>query len=412
MSADHDAGTRLTPANLFFLWFGAAVSVAEILTGGYLADLGLTRGLWAIFLGHVVGTVLLALGGIIGGRERLPSIRSTRISFGRQGSYLISVVNILQLLGWTAVMIVEGGRAINTVTTALWGMDHPAVAAVAIGAFIGLWVFIGVRGFKWLNTVAVALLLGLTVVLSWTLLNRPMPAEAASAVGAFGVGFELSIIMPLSWFPLIADYTSLAEPRKGSWLAPFVGYFIGSCWMYAIGMLAALLTGSADPTGMMIGAGLGLVALLIVGLSTITTTFLDVWSAAESSLNILPNLSRRWTAVGFAVAGTALALVFPIENYIDFLYILGSVFSPLISILLCDYFLMKWDSRHKAADPVAMVSLVAGIAFYYAVKNAAIVVGPTLTTIGVTLVLHVLLRTLQRLAAGMPMAEGLRRFIS
>jgi purine-cytosine permease-like protein len=34
---------------------------------------------------------------------------STRISFGKQGSYLISVINILQLVGWTAIMIIEGG---------------------------------------------------------------------------------------------------------------------------------------------------------------------------------------------------------------------------------------------------------------------------------------------------------------
>ncbi|MBE0557480.1 MAG: cytosine permease, partial [Proteobacteria bacterium] len=80
----------LSGVNLFFLWFGAAVSVAEILTGGYLAELGAVKGFWAIILGHLAGTLLLVLAGLIGFRERLPAIMSTRISFGKQGSYLIS----------------------------------------------------------------------------------------------------------------------------------------------------------------------------------------------------------------------------------------------------------------------------------------------------------------------------------
>ncbi len=33
------------------IWFGAALSIAEIMTGTYLAPLGLTQGLYAIILG-------------------------------------------------------------------------------------------------------------------------------------------------------------------------------------------------------------------------------------------------------------------------------------------------------------------------------------------------------------------------
>ncbi len=77
--------TSLNGINLFFLWFGAAVSVAEILTGGYLAELGAARGISAILLGHLAGTLLLVLAGFIGFREKVPAIMSTRISFGKQG---------------------------------------------------------------------------------------------------------------------------------------------------------------------------------------------------------------------------------------------------------------------------------------------------------------------------------------
>jgi len=389
--------TQLSGINLFFLWFGASVSVAEILTGGYLAELGAAKGLWAILLGHLAGTLLLVLAGLIGFREKLPAIMSTRISFGKQGSYLISVINILQLVGWTAIMIIEGGTAMNVIAVALWQFDHPTLTSCLVGALVGFWVFWGVKGFKRINTLAVGLLLILTVVMSWVVFAHPAAAaEAVKQRGAFGMGFELSIIMPLSWFPLISDYTSLARTKKGALIAPFFGYFIGSCWMYVIGMAGGLLSGSPDPAKIMLAANLGLTALAILGLSTITTTFLDVYSAGISLINIFPKVNDRIAAVGFTVIGTAIALIFPIERYIDFLYILGSVFAPLIAILLSDYFILKCDNRERRADAVATFSLVAGIAFYYLIKAQELPVGSTLSTIVFTAALHYILRRWRR----------------
>lgn len=384
---------QLSFANLFFLWFGAAVSVAEILTGGLLAELGLEKALWANVLGHLAGTVLLVLAGTIGFRERLPAIMSTRISFGRQGSWLISGINVLQLVGWTAWMVLLGGGALNGLTTQLWGFDHQALLSALVGACIAFWVFLGIRGFKWLNMVAVSLLLVLTVVLSWVLLTRPDALADAGGQGAFHFGFEMAIIMPLSWFPLISDYTSMARSRTAAWLAPLLGYFFGSCWMYGIGILGALHSGSFDPAQMMLAANLGLAALGVIGLSTITTTFLDVYSAAVSTLNVFPKLDRRWASVFFAALGTVLALFVPITQYEWFLYMLGSVFAPLIAILLTDYYLLGADRRETAWDPAATLSLALGVALYYQLQPYGLVVGPTLVTILCTAVLHLGVRS-------------------
>jgi putative hydroxymethylpyrimidine transporter CytX len=387
---------QLSFANLFFLWFGAAVSVAEILTGGLLADLGLERAMWANVLGHLAGTSLLVLAGWIGFRERLPAIMSTRISFGRQGSWLISGINVLQLLGWTAWMVLLGGGALNSLTTQLWGFDHQAVLSAVVGACIAFWVFLGVRGFKWLNMVAVSLLLVLTVVLSWVLLNRPGALTGGAGPGEFHFGFEMAIIMPLSWFPLIADYTSMSRTRTASWLAPLLGYLFGSCWMYGIGILGALHSGSFDPAQMMLAANLGLAALAVIGLSTITTTFLDVYSAAVSTLNVFPKLDRRWTSVFFAAVGTVLAMFVPITEYEWFLYLLGSIFAPLIAVLLTDYFILRTDRRDSAWDPAATLSLALGVALYYQLKPYGLVVGPTLVTILGTCLLHLTVRGLAK----------------
>ena len=65
---------RVSSFSLFILWFGAAISIAEIYTGALLAPLGFIKGVQAIILGHVIGAVLLGLAGLIGAQQRIPAI--------------------------------------------------------------------------------------------------------------------------------------------------------------------------------------------------------------------------------------------------------------------------------------------------------------------------------------------------
>ena len=58
------------------IWFGAAVSIAEILTGTYFAPLGFNKGLLAIIIGHIIGCAKLFLAGLIGGKVRKSSMET------------------------------------------------------------------------------------------------------------------------------------------------------------------------------------------------------------------------------------------------------------------------------------------------------------------------------------------------
>ena len=67
------------------IWFGAGVSIAEILTGTYFSSLGFGRGLAAILVGHVIGCIMLFLAGVIGGTSRKSAMETTKSSFGSKG---------------------------------------------------------------------------------------------------------------------------------------------------------------------------------------------------------------------------------------------------------------------------------------------------------------------------------------
>ena len=385
--------TTLSGFGLFALWFGAAVSMAEIFTGGLLAPLGFEQGLKAILLGHLIGGLILILGGYIGAKSKLPAIMSTRISFGHYGSYLFSLLNVLQLIGWTAVMIISGGRAANELGVALFGFDSINTWAIAIGIFIGLWIWLGKVGFQKLNVVAVVLLFVLTLILCGVVFKEGNILLAAPTDEiSFGAALELSIIMPLSWLPLISDYTRFAKSRKSGLVGSFMGYFIGSSLMYAIGLAIALYAKDASVGSMMMTLNLGFAALGIVLLSTITTTFLDAYSAGVTFTNIFPQMSERKIAFSMAVIGLLVAIFTPIEQYETFLYAIGSVFGPLFAILLSDYFIFKKEQIEPSLSlhVGALIVWAIGVGLYYWFMTFDLPLGSTLPTMLATSMIFII----------------------
>jgi len=376
------------------LWFGASISIAEILTGGLLAPIGFKNGLIAIIVGHLIGTTILVLGGIIGTEERLPSITSTRISFGLYGSYLFSILNVLQLIGWTAVMIISGARSVNQITKILWSFDNITVWSLLIGALICLWIVIGKKGWKKLNLIAVSFLFILTIVLSTVVFrNSELFTKIPTGEITFGTAIELNVIMPLSWLPLIADYTRYANRKRDGAIGSYAGYFIGSSWMYIIGLGAAIVAENPDPSAMMLAANLGIAALGIIVLSTVTTTFLDAYSAGVTFLNILPKLDERKVAIAMGIIGTFVAVVMPIEQYENFLYAIGSVFAPLFAVLLTDYFIIKKNRKLQENLLInwgATIVWIIGIVLYYQFRKIDFVVGTTVPVMIITSIIYCL----------------------
>ncbi len=180
------------------IWFGAAVSIAEILTGTYFAPLGFAKGLLAILIGHVIGCTMMFAAGVIGGKLRLSSMETTKVSFGRYGALFFAAINVLQLVGWTAIMIYDGAAATNEIFGA-----GSYVWDIVIGGLILLWIAVGIRNLGIISQISTAALFILTIVLS-VVIFRGNAAEAAAAADeslSFGAAVELAVAMPLSWLP-------------------------------------------------------------------------------------------------------------------------------------------------------------------------------------------------------------------
>ena len=364
------------------IWFGAGVSIAEIITGTYFAPLGFGKGLLAVIIGHIIGCTMLFLAGLIGGRTRKSAMETVKMSFGSKGGIFFSALNVLQLVGWTAIMIYDGALAADGIFSAgrwLW--------CLVIGGLIILWILIGINNLGKVNTVAMAALFILTLILCKIIFFDGSELPVSDESMSFGAAVELSVAMPLSWLPLISDYTREAEKPVAATAVSAVVYGVISCWMYAIGMGAAIFTAESDIAQIMVKAGLGIAGLLIVVFSTVTTTFLDAYSAGISGESIFSKLKGKWIAIAAAVIGTLGAVIFPMDDITDFLYLIGSVFAPMIAVQIADYFILKKDSSDKSFDIISCIVWVLGFALYRVLMKVDIPVGNTLPDMAATVLM-------------------------
>lgn len=367
--------TYITQPQFAMIWFGAALSIAEIMTGTYLAPLGLTQGLYAIILGHIIGGILLFGAGLIGGRLRQGSMNTTAFSFGPLGAKGFAFLNMLQLIGWTSIMIYDAMLALQELAPL-----SPIIWTIAIGALVILWLFIGLHNTGYIQAIVSVLLLGLTLYMGAHMISQ-WPCEGViltSGNMSFIAALELSIAMPLSWLPLISDYTRESKKPFSASLTSATVYTVTSIVMYTLGLSAAIFGGGDSIITIMMNAGLGLAGLIVIIFSTVTTTFMDAYSAGVSSTTIHNRASSKKVAVIVTIIGTIAAILYPMDDITDFLYLIGSVFTPMIAILLADYFVNHQQVQTTSAYLVRSLIWALSVGVYHYMLHSESTIGATL----------------------------------
>ena len=365
-----------TPLKHGLLWFGAAVSIAEIVVGTGLAPLGFNKALAAIILGHIIGGTMMFLAGLIGARTRRGAMETVKLAFGSAGGHFFSALNITQLVGWTAVMIALGATAMKSV----WQSPHPATLGLGLGILIAMWIYVGKDDIAKISLVTMSAMFGLCLLASKIVFfgggGAAEGAAAAATAAEGGITFaqavELSAVMPLSWLPLISDYTrdARAKPVRTT-LAGVLVYGITSCWMYALGVGLALYAGGEEIALVMKNAGFGIAAVAIIVASTVTTTFMDAFSAGVSASSIGKRIPEKAAALTVCAIGTIAAMFADTDKYHTFLYFIGSVFAPMIAVQVADYFIINGkkspeDSADKKIRILPFAAWASGFAAYHA----------------------------------------------
>jgi nucleobase:cation symporter-1, NCS1 family len=377
----------LSAVDVGILWNDLSLGLLVLVTGGLLVPaLGLPAAIGAVVVGSLIGCLPLAAVALAGAREGLPGMVLFRPVLGRTGSYLPSVLNVAQLLGWTSVEFWAMGRLANTMSIEVFGFDAfwlwlslTAVACTALA--VGGPVLVVKRFLERFGTwvvLASGFLLTLTLILS----GSGMSAWSRPGEGGlpFWLAVDLVIVMPVSWLPLVADSTRFARGERGVFTATFAGYALGNTWFYVLGALL-VLNASAAPSAEGVGVAIfsfsaGLAVVLILGLliGEAPNAFANIYSTAVSTLNVVPRASRAGLSVVVGGVAFLLALLFTIDRYEVFLFMIGSVFVPLAAVFLADYFVrargrygaeLVFGPGSEGFRWAALVPWIAGFVLYH-----------------------------------------------
>ena len=380
------------------IWFGVAISVSEIEAGIEIGAASAANTLWLpLVLGHVLGGIMLFFVGLIGARVRLNAMETTTSTFGKYGSKFFAALNTFQLLAWVAVLNAQGASA-------LAGLNLPisfALTCVILAVLIAIWVYVGLRRSANVTTVVMAALTVLLAILSVKLFgladalaSSPASSKIASTVAGaaatlgFWNIFEISIAMPISWLPVISDYTKDVEKPVKATAISAVAYTVASLWMYIIGIEIAGLGANNNIAQAILLAGLGIPGIIIVVLSTVTTNFLAANSAGESAKAIYNKLNPKIAGVVVSILSAALAISGIMEHYISFLYLIASVFAPMAAVLLVSFYLVKNRSETLGFWLWNIFAWFGGFVVYQIAEHVgSVFLGPTLLAVIVSAVL-------------------------
>ena len=373
------------------IWFGVAISVSEIEAGIQIASMSTLSSSWIpLVLGHLIGGIILFFVGLIGARVRLNAMETTKSTFGDFGSKFFAALNVFQLIAWVAVLNAQGAAA-------LMGLNLPIsfpLTCVILSAIIAIWVYVGLRRLSKVTSVVMIILTILLLILSVKLLGIDISnvLPIAGSVGnsnalSFWNIFEISIAMPISWLPVISDYTKDVEkPVKGS-LVSAIAYTIASLWMYFLGMQIVGIGTTSIAQSILI-AGLGAQGVLILVLSTVTSNFVAANSAGESAKAIYNRINPKIAGVVVSALSCILAISGIMNHYIGFLYLIASVFAPMAAVLLVSFYLSKEEDANPKTWYWNLFAWFAGfIAYQVTVNLDSIFLGPTLLAVIVSAIL-------------------------
>jgi purine-cytosine permease-like protein len=231
----------LSAPDVGVLWNDLSLGLLVLVTGALLVPaLGLPAAIGAIVVGSLIGCVPLAAVALAGAREGLPGMVLFRPVLGRTGSYLPSVLNVAQLLGWTSVEFWAMGRLANTMSIELFGLDAfwlwlaaTAVVCTALAGVLILGLLIGEVPNAFANIYS-------TAVSTLNVVPRASAALLSVVVG--GIGFLLALLLTIDRYEVFLFLI-------GSVFVPLGAVFLADYFVKARGRYGPELVFGPDSDG-------------------------------------------------------------------------------------------------------------------------------------------------------------------
>lgn len=371
--------------DFFVLWSSLAIGLLVLQAGGFLIpSLSAIGAITVAILGSATGSLMLALAGGLGSKYGIPTMVSLRGVLGLKGSYIPTILNVVQLIGWASFEILI--------------MAHSAL--LIMGPFLGSWtVYLWVIVFAvccmllslggplivvrhWLEKFAIWITYGTTAFITYTVLSNFSQIFTIPGDGSLPIPLALDLVvaMPISWWPLISDYNRFSKSEKGAFVGTVTGYTFANSWFYALGALLVLAYPGESIISSIVSITFGGLALTLLLVDETDNCFADIYSGAVSTQNISPK-SKQWKLIiAITVISGFFAALMPEYwqlAYENFLLSVGAVFVPLLGVLAMDCYIIKrrrynleeFYSSVKSLRLNPIISWFVGVIVYFMLYN-------------------------------------------
>jgi NCS1 family nucleobase:cation symporter-1 len=323
------------------LWANLGISLLIPVTATFLVPAGQSflATATAIVLGTVLGCVLLGLVARAGAETGAPTMVLLRGLLGRRGSYAPTALNLVQCVGWATyeiwIISVVAHRAYDRLPRWVYVLVAGGVATAMALRPLG--------SVRLLKRIAVVAVIACSAYFLLETLRRPLGPLTAGSWTGFWTSTDLVIALPVSWIPLVADYSRFSRSGRAAFTGTTAGYAASSAAFFLLGVLAlrAYTDAGSDVVGALAAVPIGALALAVLAVDEVDEAFANIYSTATSAQNVAPRVDRRLLALAVGGLATVLALAVDGNAYESFLFLIGAVFVPLAGTFVVDYYLSR-----------------------------------------------------------------------
>ena len=208
--------------DMFATWVGANANNGTWFVGGVLAACGFSVAMNVLVLSSALSYVFLSLIGYIGYQTGVSTMAVSRASFGVRGSYLPSLVNLTQFIGWTAVNTFIAAQSVSLLLNDLlgwpvWGKPggwKGIMAGIVVMSILHIIsIASGSRSVQMIERLGIILVL-IFVIWESVVVLKTVPFShivewqvPASAKMATGAAIDYVAAFNLAWVTAGADFT-------------------------------------------------------------------------------------------------------------------------------------------------------------------------------------------------------------
>lgn len=369
---------RTSSWDMFATWVGANANNGTWYIGGVLAACGFIAAMNVLVFSSALSYIFLSLIGFIGYKTGVSTMGISRASFGIRGSFLPSLINFTQFIGWTAVNTFIAATSVSYLLHDLVGLPLFGHAGGNTGMFLGIAVMSilhiisivsGSRSVQLIERIGIILVFIFVVWESIVVFKTVSFSQISSwSVPTklrmdIGTAIDTVAAFNLAWVTAGADFTRFTKKRSSSTVMPFIGALVGVLWFAFIGLVAtisiAVASGAydpnnSDPSSIASKLGLGIIALLVIVLTSMTANAVNLMAAGSALSNVFPRLSLKvslWIVALLATLVTFIPMILGsfLDAFTVFLDYIGMVLGPIISIIIVDFYILK-KKEYKVAE--------------------------------------------------------------